>query len=329
MAAAFCVATTAGAACGRDWSFLETGPTTDGGPDATAEGGGQHDAATADAVDAPPCSIDAPFGTPTALAALNTGYDEAQATLTPDELTIYFGRGIYTTSFFSVYVATRSGRDAGFAAAVAVPNVNDPDAAVQGATITGDGKTLYLDSYATGARHITVSTATGGVFTVPVLVPELVAPEGEDGMPYVLPAGSVLYFSSFAYYRGGGDGGFDIYRAQKDGTGDFGAPTSVPGVNDPAAHFDGYPVVTSDELTIYLGSARAKGGYDTDIYVASRPDTDFAFSSPTLVNELWTEAGTNYPMWLSPDRCRLYFASNRPYDGGNGSVDLWVAERSP
>jgi hypothetical protein len=357
LAAAACVV-----ACSRDWSFLASTPdhdsgadgaTADASPDAPSIDAGPGDATALDAADAAPtdstvtdapvdsgfdvavsdagplCAIDAAFTSLTLVAGgVNSLADEWQATLLPDERTIYFGRGTWGGPF-DIYIATRDGLDAGFGDASIVANVSTLDAAQVGATITSDGGTLYVDDYASGARHVMVATATDGGFGVATLVTELQS-TGEDGTPFVLPSGDVIYFMSFAKWRGDGDGGFDVYRSEKSLGGDFQKPAPVPVINGGNLVFDGYPVVTSDELNVYFGSGRGKGGYETDVYVATRASTSQDFGTPTLVKELATSAQNNFPVWLSPDRCRLYFASDRSSSAPTtGTVDLWLAERSP
>lgn len=54
------------------------------------------------------------------------------------------------------------------------------------------------------------------------------------------------------------------------------------------------------------------------------PVVSSAADEPDKLN---TPSG-EWPHWLSPDRCRLYFGSNRPGGAGAGS-SIWVAERSP
>jgi Tol biopolymer transport system component len=149
-------------------------------------------------------------------------------------------------------------------------------------------------------------------------------------MPYVLAEGKLVYFSSSRINHH-----FDIFRAESKGAA-FATPTAVDGVNDPT-YFDGYPVVSADERTMYFGTARINQGYSTQIWVAQRASSTSSFRAPTLVTEL-AAAGTyhDYPSWLSPDGCRLYFTSSRVGSHGaprtnshDDTKDLWVAERHP
>jgi hypothetical protein len=343
-------------ACGRDWAFLDA--VDDGGvtgteagaesgadattgqdaavgeaaPDNDAEGGSPVDA---DAAIVPPdtgateggCSVDAPFGEPHLVDGVNTANEEQEATLSPDEKTIYFASGVYHATF-DIYVATRTAIDAGFGPP-ALSSVSTPDLDI-GASITGSGLEIFLDSYYTGdpavqRRRIQRATrADAGAPFGPLTVVQELSSDYEEGTPYVLAGGDVMYFTSSR-----ADSHFEIYRAERTAQGTWGMPGRVGAINDPTK-YDGNPVVTSDERTIYFASSRDKTGYETDIYVAHRGSTDGGFDPPTRVDELSTPYPTNSPTWLSPDACRLYFASDRLSDAGtSGSIDLWVAERRP
>jgi hypothetical protein len=86
----------------------------------------------------------------------------------------------------------------------------------------------------------------------------------------------------------------------------FGAPMPVAGLDsdldDQGARF------TPDELTVVFARARTSG--TTDLYMASRPTSDAAFDTPTL---LGTVNSVNSELWptLSPDALLLMFDTNR------------------
>jgi Tol biopolymer transport system component len=256
-----------------------------------------------------------------------------RAALSPDELTIYLARGIWHV-WFDIYVSTRPEAGADFGVPTLVPQASTPSYDI-GASLPADGLSMFLDSYwdpndDAGHRHVQLSTrpTVNDPFTTPTVVQEINSPPGggEDGTPYVLPSGNVIYFTSSR------SGRFHIYRAERGAGGTFGTPVFVDGLPDPAKPdaYDAYPVVTDDERTIYFASARVKGGYSTDIFVAHRADRSVPFDAPTVAQELSSAASGNDPTWLSPDGCRLYLVSNRSSDAGtSGSLDVWVAERTP
>lgn len=85
------------------------------------------------------------------------------------------------------------------------------------------------------------------------------------------------------------------------------------------------PAPSPDELTLYFGSDRpdapAKG--NVDIWMTKRAAASDPFEPPLNVQELNTSA-LEWPDWLSPDNCRLYFDR----DGATGRR-IYVAERAP
>src|SRR6185369_564415 len=95
-----------------------------GGQDASAGGaGGGQDGGPPDG--AGPCNPTAPFGTPTAVAELNSTADDDRLSLSPDELVAYFtstragGMGGY-----DIYMATRASKSQPFGSIVPVGGVN-------------------------------------------------------------------------------------------------------------------------------------------------------------------------------------------------------------
>jgi hypothetical protein len=97
-------------------------------------------------------------------------------------------------------------------------------------------------------------------------------------------------------------------------------PVFTPsGPSDPAALVD-HPIVTSDELTLYVSVLDGAGV--PHIEVASRASTADAFSSLTPVHEL-DSAGGDIASWISLDQCRLYLSRKV-----GGQWDLFVSERA-
>lgn len=84
--------------------------------------------------------------------------------------------------------------------------------------------------------------------------------------------------------------------------------------------------MTGDELVILFGSDRPGGKGMLDIWYATRADTASAFSNATPLSTLNT-ADRESELYISPDGCELFFASDRP--GGKGGWDLYRASASP
>jgi hypothetical protein len=101
----------------------------------------------------------------------------------------------------------------------------------------------------------------------------------------------------------------------------FGNRASVYVPPDPSTFVD-HPIVTSDELTLYLATSTPNDPV-LHIETATRATVDEPFGALTPVHELDSTEGES-PTWISPDRCRLYITRKV-----GGQWDLYVASRSP
>ena len=222
---------------------------------------------------------------------------------------------------YDVFYATRATRDAAFGTPIPMQGVNTMSNEER-PSLTADGLTMFSSSNNAAATLgsfdilFATRTSTTGDFG-PLAEVSGVNSSGQDAEPDISADGRTLYFSSNR------DGNVNISRATRAGaTGPFGgsaivAELSLPGVNT------GSPVVSDDELAIYFSSDRP-GSLDTsDIWYATRSSVGDGFGAPVRIAELAT-ASLEWPVWLSPDGCRLYFASSRP---GMGNYDVWYADR--
>jgi Tol biopolymer transport system component len=262
------------------------------------------------------CDPTKPFGAPVALDALNTSSTEDGASLSPDERTIYFGSDRPGgTGKSDLYVATRASRDDFFGGPVAIAGVNTAGNETW-PSVTGNGLILYAGTDGT-PFDIAVATrsSTGASFgaLAPVAALDNSAPAQGLGLedPYILEDGSAIYFDNRA----------DLYRAAHNAGGSFDAPVLVPGASINTSAAEQTVVVSPDELTLYFGSNRTGGMGMFDIYVATRGTTSDAFGTPTELAALGS-AANEWPTWISPDGCVLYFESDRA-----GSSDLFFATR--
>lgn len=297
--------------------------------DAAAAGGTMDAPADAPPGDAPPsdalaapCDLARPFGAPVLVAGVNTTLDESQAAMSADELTIYIastrtgGPGKN-----DMYSATRATKTANFGALTLMAGVNSAgnDGSV---TVTRDGLAMYIASdratTATYDLYVATRATVTAAFGTPTLIAGLSTTTTLDGSPYINGDGTVLYFDSD---RGGTR---DIFRTSRpSANGAFGAPVLVGELNLPAAD-DKYPVVSSDELSVYFGSDRP-GSAGFDIWEAHRTTTTNGFGAPTLSANLNSTA-TDLPVWISSDGCRLLLSSDRT-TGAVGGRDLYLATR--
>jgi hypothetical protein len=262
----------------------------------------------ADASVAPRCSPTAAFGRATGFMALNTPNHDEQATLSADELTLYFSRDDGTGNY-DIYQATRASKTATFGAATAVPGVSTTGSEERAPRVTADGLTMYATTrpIPTGASKFRVAFATrastdaafGPLQNVPV-----VNGTTNDSDPFITADGRTLYFSSDR------NGTYALYRSTQT-AGTFSAPELVMGTNLDTTSAEGAPVLSEDGLTLYLASARFGGLGMVDIFVATRATAQDPFGEPKAVREL-NSPDPDVPSWLSADGCELYFTRYDP-----------------
>ncbi len=263
------------------------------------------------AIDAPPqarCNPTQPFSTPVPLTALNGPTDEMAARLSPDELTVMFGRTDATSGKWDIFQATRSAKSGTFGAPEVVGPLNTIYNDIW-PTTTPDGKTLFLTTdrdnnvYGIWTSH---RGAVGDDWATPTQVTSLAMAVFD---PYVANDHSL-------YVHIGGV--IQHVAIAADGTLGMPAPV-IGGVNDPM-NPSVTPIVTPDELHIYFGRQL---GTNYDIYEASRSTTNDGFGVATPVPGLANATYNELPSWISADGCELYLSTNQ----GVTKSDLYVATR--
>lgn len=244
---------------------------------------------------------------------LATTDDEGSASLTSDELTLYYFSNVQNpgTPDLDAYVSTRDSIDAPFGAPARLDAVSS-GSDDRGGWITADALAFYFYSSRDAGYELWVSARDN--VAAPLgppekLGPAINTPSIEQG-PYVTPDGGTLYFTRDSA----------LYRAQLGADG-FEQPSPVGELNggDVAS-----PVLSPDGTTIYFASSRPGGAGDLDIWQATRSRPDDTFGEPTNVAELNLD-DFEFPEWISEDGCRLYFTSRRR--DGAGGWDMWIASR--
>lgn len=115
-----------------------------------------------------------------------------------------------------------------------------------------------------------------------------------------------LYFAS---NRAGGLGFEDLWVAKRaSATQDWSAPVLVPNVN--SVNTDSNVEVSRDGLTLVFTSYRG-GNYD--LWIATRPSRNDAWTTPTLASEL-SSLGGDWGAVISDDRLRVVLCSDRTTD---------------
>jgi hypothetical protein len=280
-----------------------------GGGDATAA----LDAIAPDAATAR-CDLTKPFKVAPLLGMINTETDnESYAALSDDERTIYFGRG--AGSARDIWRASRKSRDDVFGTPQKFDSVNS--------VYLDDGLTLSRDGlfgvFASGRPsggapdlYFSKRTTPEGAFPTPMKIPGTFNSGVNDNDPYLVTDLGKMYFASDR------EASFDIYVVSVNDM-MFGEPTKVSELS--SSFSDGAPVASVDDMEIFIATGR-QGGSNERAYHARRPAPGMAFDAPVDVPELNEGTSSAIPSWLSPDRCVLYFSSDR-----DGTRDIFVATR--
>jgi hypothetical protein len=164
-------------------------------------------------------------------------------------------------------------------------------------TITPDAKYILFGSERSTFVQVFVAEEINGRF----MNPKQLAIPGQafSNEPYMVGNGRALYLSA-----GSDQSDNELFRGEGTPP-DFDNFVKVPGVNTGEQELA--PVVTDDELEIFFASNRDDVELPLDIYTATRGRTDAPFDPPVRVAPLSTSASIDWPLWISPDRCDLYY----------------------
>ena len=281
------------------------------------------DPATVDApIDpGPRCDPTGAFGAPELIASLSSDLDDATARLSPDELTIVFGRR--TGNFYDLWTSARPSIDEPFAAPSLMTSVNSVNNEIW-PSLSPDGLTLMFDADrgTPGTYRIWSSTRTSTTapFGPPSPRTELLPNELHPN----LPTDRAIYFTSGARP---GLGGGDIWRVDISETGAISVPVAVVGGVNTASD-EVTPAVTSDERQIFFRrtTGAAPNPLEDDIYTASRSTAQDGWGPSAQVPSLSMPGLSETPNWVSPDGCHLYLHATMA--AGPLRNNLYVARRS-
>jgi len=273
---------------------------------------GGDDGGVADGIDAPTsCTAFGPWGTPRRITELATTADEYGVQIMADGLTLYFDR--HGTVADELFVARRPDRSSPFGVAQALPELGMGNSEGS-ATARGDELEIYFESSRSGTVCIYRATRSGDVSTwgTPVAVTTLCGSATEG--PFLTHDGLTLYYSTASPPTDSGT----IMVSQRASTA-AGFPTGTPIVELMSGATKGYPVASSDGLTVYFES-----GSPTDLFEATRPTLGSAFGAATQIQGINT-ASIEQDVSISADGLELFFGSDRLV---SGDLDLYVATRT-
>lgn len=237
-------------------------------------------------VAAGPCRLDAPFGEPVPVEGIHVdGGAEYSARFTDDGLTATISRITSAGDVPRLYISSRADVEVPFGPGdkLAGPIDEDTGSSAARGLLLDEGRTIVFEGRP--AFHYDVLWAkrpsAAGVFEAPSPVPN-VNTWATEGQPYATDL--ALYFVRDA----------KILRAER-AEGGFRAPEVLANIDG-----CGYPVVSRDDLTIYMSCS-------DDVFVSQRANRESAFPRPSKIEELSTpelEETTD----LSPDGCTLYLS---------------------
>lgn len=270
----------------------------------------------------PMCDPAKAFDPPTLVAELDTTGSEASLRLSYDQLTAYFtsardgGQGGQ-----DLWTATRAKITDPFSKLTNLDALDSPQVDTH-ASITADGLTLIYESTRSSpsastlvARRADAASPFGPPNGLPSFGNFMVVTD-----PFVRADGQILYIAAAPT-----NADLDIYRTFKSGNAFIGT-TNVGELNSQAQ--EELPTVSPDDRLLYFASTRvepgAKGGFD--IWFSTRFSINAPFTAPALVSELDT-LDDDFPDYISPDGCTLYFHRSALADGGPVKT-IWVAHKS-
>jgi hypothetical protein len=256
------------------------------------------------------------------VAGINGSAREASIALSKDERIAIFAsdRNAPGSGNFDLFLATRVDANSTFDSITELANLNS-SADEAGPSISADGSTLYFHSSRSGAYQIYVSkleTPTDPAsFAAPIAVTGLPIPAWE---PAISANGLALY-----YEREIAMGDHAVARADL-GVNGFTETSTYAGPSVVARTTTGSPALAAGEKGVFVYGTRSSPEWSGMVFL------EFAAQAGDYVNVSGTsppgqDLGVDArPSWTSPDDCRLYFASARPF--GKGETDLWVATRA-
>jgi WD40 repeat protein len=276
------------------------------------------------------------WSTPVNLGApVNSAAAEQNATLSPDELSLYFvSNRAGGLGGNDIWIARRASLESSWEAPVNAGEPVNTSANENSPNLSPDGHLFFFASDRAGGQgssdvYVTRRARTDDDFAwgPPAnLGPEVNTAAFEAGAAYLQSsedgAGN-LYF-----VRGPNTNELHIYVAPFKRDGEIRGPASpVVELNVVAAGVgDAHPSVRGDGREVLFHSSRPGGLGLFDVYVSTRRSVHEPWSTPVNLGTLNSTANDGQPT-LSFDGRTVVFYSNR--SGGLGNTDLWISTRTP
>jgi Tol biopolymer transport system component len=281
------------------------------------------------------------FGEPTKVPNINSSYEEFNASISADGLSLYFisnrPGGVGPTGGlvgFDIWVTTRASIDDDWGEPVNLGATINTPAGEGGVSISYDGLSLYFDTSQSGTTAINdlwVATraTTEEDWANPVHLGPTVNSSADDYSPSISSDELSLYFTGPGR---GGYGNYDLWVTTRETTEDeWGTPVNLgPTINSSGYEID--PGISADGrvlfFTIGMVNCGSRCGYGaTEIWMTRRATTDDPWGEPVnLGPTVNSSAFEDYPN-VSADGSTLFFRHSQSgrHDGG----DIWQAPIIP
>lgn len=198
-----------------------------------------------------------------------------------------------------------------------------------GPSVTANNNELYFTVCApTGNGQINCdiyySVRDEGFWTEIKPVENVNLPNAWDSQPSVTANGDALFFTSS---RGGGQGGLDLWRSDRNEDGSWGTPVNLgPKINTPGDEKS--PFIHSDSRTLYFASEGHLGFGGFDIFYSQERTNDW--DQPKNIGFPINSERDEVGLFVSLDGSSAYFASNELKSMGGWDIyrfDMPVSAR--
>ena len=184
--------------------------------------------------------------------------------------------------------------------------------------LSADGKTLYILKDVGGGDIYYCNRLENGTWGPPAPLPGIINSSFEEKSISISKDGKTLYFSS---NRPGGLGGTDLYKATKEGKGDWANVKNLgPKINTP---FDEEgPFIDYDMVTLYFSSKGHKNMGSYDIFKTTYDPKKNDWTEPENLGYPINTPDDDIFYITSSDGKRAYYSSVR--EDGLGYTDIFV-----
>jgi outer membrane protein OmpA-like peptidoglycan-associated protein/Tol biopolymer transport system component len=273
---------------------------------------------------------------PTALANLNSKYDDFGPSITADGSTLYFTsrrqgtnlkQMIETADYGDDVFYARLGPNGKWETPFLLPtplNSNDDEGA---ATITADGQTLYFSLCrrpdGLGDCDLYRADLIGEDWTKPSNLGRSINSVAWDGQPSISADGSTMFFCSRR--QGSIDGSEDIYVAYHNTDGTWTPPKNL-GEPVNTRFSERSPFIAADGKTLYFASNGHPGFGNHDLFMTKKLD-DGTWSVPINLGAPINAYGDDVFMTIPARGDKIVYSSQR--ENAQSDLDLYEAKLPP